>query len=42
MKKNTDNSVFKNTFPDFCFTTLDEGLAATVEDFIKNYNILRK
>jgi GDP-L-fucose synthase len=42
LKKNTDNTVFKNTFLDFTFTSLDDGLGLTIQDFIKNYNILRK
>jgi len=41
-KKNSDNSKFKLYFPDFKFTSLDEGLENTIEYFIKNFNSLRK
>ena len=42
MKKNSDNSDFKKHFEDFNFTSLEKGLAANIEFFIKNYNSLRK
>lgn len=42
MKKNSDNSKFKKYFPEFKFTSLDEGLEYTVEYFLKNYDLLRK
>jgi GDP-L-fucose synthase len=42
MKKNTLNNTFKGYFPDYKFTPLDEGLAETIEYFIKNYDYLRK
>jgi GDP-L-fucose synthase len=42
MKKNSDNSVFKSYFPNFKFTSLDEGLENTIDYFIENFNFLRK
>ena len=42
MKKNSDNSIFRKNFPCFKFTSLENGLAANIEFFIKNYNSLRK
>jgi GDP-L-fucose synthase len=41
-KKNSDNSLFKSYFPDFKFTSLDEGLENTINFYIKNFNSLRK
>jgi GDP-L-fucose synthase len=42
MKKNSCNDKFKKYFPNFKFTSLDEGLDNTIEYFIKNYDKLRK
>ena len=42
MKKNSDNSIFRQHFPNFKFTDLETGLANTIEYFMKNYDIIRK
>lgn len=42
MRKNTDNSLFNKHFPSFKFTSLDEGLAKSIEYFVKNYETVRK
>jgi len=42
MKKNSDNSKFKQRFPNFQFTSLEDGLEETVEHFVKNYSNIRK
>lgn len=41
MRKNTDKTIFRNYFPDFKFTNLDDGLGPTIEYFMKNYGALR-
>lgn len=41
MKKNSNKYVFKSYFPEFKFTSLDEGLDNTIEYFIKNFDNLR-
>lgn len=41
LKKNTDKTIFKNHFSNFKFTDLDDGLAPTIEYFLKNYGSLR-
>jgi hypothetical protein len=42
MKKNSCNDIFKSNFPDFKFTSLEDGLSKNVEYFINNYRSLRK
>jgi GDP-L-fucose synthase len=42
IKKNSNNSVFKQHFKDFKFTDLETGLSKNIEFFIKNYESLRK
>lgn len=42
LKKTVDNSYFKQIFPDFTFTSLDEGLEKTIQWFIDNYDSCRK
>lgn len=41
MRKNTDKTIFRNHFPDFKFTNLDDGLGPTIDYFMKNYGTLR-
>jgi GDP-L-fucose synthase len=42
LKKNSSNEKFKKYFPNFSFTSLEDGLEYTIENFIKNYENLRK
>jgi GDP-L-fucose synthase len=42
LKKNSCNKKFKSLYPDFKFTSLDEGLSSTIEYFIKHYTEVRK
>ncbi len=42
LKKNSSNEIFRKHFSNFQFTSIDEGLEATIEYFIQNYNSLRK
>jgi GDP-L-fucose synthase len=42
LKKNTNNNIFRQYFPDFKFTHIEEGLTETIEYFIKNYDNVRK
>ena len=42
MRKNADNSLFRKHFPNFTFTDLDNGLAKTIDYFLKNYKSVRK
>jgi GDP-L-fucose synthase len=42
LKKPTDNTLFKKTFPNFKFTPLEKGLQETILYFQENYNIIRK
>jgi GDP-L-fucose synthase len=42
LRKNADNSLFQKHFPGFLFTSLEEGLAVTIDDFLRNYETLRK
>ena len=42
MKKNSCNDIFRSHFPDFKFTSLEDGLSKNIEYFIKNYGYLRK
>jgi GDP-L-fucose synthase len=41
-RKPTDNSKLKNTIPDFQFTSIEQGLAESIEHFINNYDSVRK
>jgi len=41
-RKTSNNSVFKQYFPNFNFTGIKEGLELTIEDFLRNYDSLRK
>ena len=41
MRKNTDNGVFRQYFPDFKFTPLKEGLTKTIAEYIA-YPTLRR
>ena len=42
MKKNSCNDIFKSNFPDFKFTSLEDGLSKNIEYFIQHYDYLRK
>jgi len=42
IKKSSSNKIFRDIFPTFKFTDLENGLAITIEDFIRNYTTLRK
>lgn len=42
LKKNTLNDTFKQYFPSYKFTNLEDGLSETIEYFIKNYEYIRK
>ena len=41
-RKPSDNSIFKELYPNFSFTPIEEGLKETINWFLQNYNILRK
>lgn len=41
-RKTSNNALFKQYFPDFVFTDLEEGLSATIDHFLQNYDHLRK
>lgn len=42
LKKDSDNTKFKKYFPEFKFTSLDEGLDKTIEFFVQNYSRIKK
>ena len=42
IKKSSSNKIFRDIFPTFKFTDLENGLAITIEDFVKNYIKIRK
>jgi len=42
MRKTCDNNCFRRHFPDFKFTSLKDGLMATIEWFNNHYNDARK
>lgn len=42
LKKNSSNQKFKKYFPNYSFTNIEIGLQHTIENFIKNYESLRK
>lgn len=42
LRKNSSNTKFRKYFPDFKFTSIENGLSLTIEYFLKNYNMLRK
>ena len=41
-KKPTSNKIFRQFFPNFKFTPIEQGLSETIEYFIKNYETVRK
>ena len=41
-RKPSDNSVIRNMFPDFKFTSLEDGLEESIDWFKKNYPNIRK
>jgi len=41
-RKPSDNSVIKKMYPDFKFTSLEEGLEKSIDWFIENYEKARK
>ena len=41
-RKPSDNSIFKELYPNFSFTPIEAGLKETINWFLQNYNILRK
>ena len=41
-RKPSDNSIIKNMFTDFKFTSIEEGLKISIDWFIKNYPNIRK
>lgn len=41
-RKNTNNNVFKKSFPMFQFTDINHGLKQTIDWFVSNYNNTRK
>lgn len=41
-RKPSDNSVFKSLYPNFNFTSIEDGLKETINWFIKNYKNIRK
>jgi GDP-L-fucose synthase len=41
-RKPSDNSIIKEMFPDFKFTSIEDGLRESVDWFIKNYPNIRK
>jgi GDP-L-fucose synthase len=41
-KKPTSNKLFREHFPDFKFTPIEQGLSETIDYFIKNYDSVRK
>lgn len=42
LKKNSSNKKFKQFFPNFNFTNLEQGLGLTIEHFLKNYESIKK
>ena len=42
LKKNTDNTLFKEYFYNFKFTEIETGLTETIEYFVSNYDNVRK
>jgi GDP-L-fucose synthase len=42
MIRSSHDTTINKLFPDFNFTSIEDGLNSTIEYFIKNYNLLRK